>query len=82
MKYHAAATPHVMTIPAESLIADLERVIHDFEEVYLTFPGPPWAIYRAMRGAGRYSNGEFRNASAIRWCLSSAATCAVSWDFV
>lgn len=49
---HAGAKAQYRPMSADQLLGDLERVIYDFEDIYLTLPSPAWAIYRELRRDG------------------------------
>jgi asparagine synthase (glutamine-hydrolysing) len=49
---HAGAEPHYRAMSADAALGELDRLLYDFEDIYVTLPAPIWAIYRELRRDG------------------------------
>ena len=49
---YCGAEPHYYPISPGSIVNKLEKIVYDFEDIYLTMPIPMWLIYREQRRNG------------------------------
>ena len=47
----AGITPHVLTMRDEDALAQIDTVLDDLDDVYISLPTAPWQIYRELRRA-------------------------------
>jgi asparagine synthase (glutamine-hydrolysing) len=47
----AGFTPHIKEINDADCLRHITEVLHDLDDVYISFPNAPWYIYREMRRA-------------------------------
>ena len=48
----AGVTPHVLTMRDDDALAQIDTVLDDLDDVYISLPTAPWQIYRELRRAG------------------------------
>lgn len=46
---YAGVTAHLMTVKDDDAVADIEAVLADIDDVYISLPTAPWQIYRELR---------------------------------
>lgn len=49
---YANVTPHVLEITNNDALSFIEKVLEDFDDVYISLPTAPWQIYRELRRSG------------------------------
>ncbi len=47
----AGVTPHVLTMRDDDALAQIDTVLADLDDVYISLPTAPWQIYRELRRA-------------------------------
>lgn len=47
----AGVTPHVLTLNDDDALAQIDTVLEDLDDVYISLPTAPWLIYRELRRA-------------------------------
>ena len=46
---YAGVTPHLMAVKDDDALVDIETVLADLDDVYISLPTAPWQIYRELR---------------------------------
>jgi asparagine synthase (glutamine-hydrolysing) len=46
---YAGVTPHLMMVKDDDALSDIESVLADLDDVYISLPTAPWQIYRELR---------------------------------
>lgn len=46
---YAGVTPHIMCVGMDDALPDIEKVLEDLDDVYISLPTAPWQIYRELR---------------------------------
>lgn len=46
---YAGVTPHVMTVKGDDAMADIDAIMADLDDIYISLPTVPWQIYRELR---------------------------------
>lgn len=48
----AGVEPYIFPIDEAHALGDLDRMLYDFDDVYISMPNAPWLIYRELRRSG------------------------------
>ncbi len=50
--HHTSAKPHLVPITEADAVTEIDKVLHDFEEIYISLPTAIWRTYRTLRTSG------------------------------
>jgi asparagine synthase (glutamine-hydrolysing) len=49
---YSGVKPHFLEITEQDALASIDRILLDFDDVYITLPTAPWLLYRELRRQG------------------------------